>query len=390
MLWLLNRSGHAEDRVDFSLGYYLEDHNRVEVWSPVLLWEADFNKSSVIRVQAVYDVVSGASPTGAPPARRTKEVTTTVYSTSYDVVGGPSGTTTQVRRVTSTKQTALVPYGKPILPLHEFEDRRLGLNLELEHRLEDWILSGSVAYGTESDYESLAGTIKVGREFNSKTTLINAGLSVGHDWVLHPALDRWDGKDSIEGLMSLVQVINPTTLLTVSGSLGSASGYLDDQYKYASVDDVLMPEHRPDQRDRRVGYVMLNKMIEPLHGSLEATYRLYNDSFGVTANTYGLTWFQKLGKNWILAPSVRYYEQSAADFYAPLFSGKPEFYSADYRLAKLSTLTYGLKVIWKPGDRVEMSLGYDRYTMKGRDGGATSPDAFPSANIITAGVKVWF
>ena len=70
-----------------------------------------------------------------------------------------------------------------------------------------------------------------------------------------------------------------------------------------------------------------------------------------------------------IVPSVRYYEQSAADFYAPQFTGKPEFYSADYRLAKLSSLTYGLKVVWKASDRVQASIGYDRYSMQGRDGG---------------------
>ncbi len=390
LLWMSHRRVAAEDRLDYSLGYYLEDHHRVEVWSPVLLWEADLNANSIIRVQAVYDVVSGASPTGAPPVRKTKEVTTTSYSTSYDVVGGPSGRTTTVQRVSSSSQTTLVPYGKAILPLHDFEDERLGLNLEVQNKFDDWTLNSSVAYGQESDYESLSGTVKLGREFNQKATLVNAGLSFGHDWVQRRAFDRWDGKDSIQGLISVVQVINPTTLLTVSASLESASGYLDDQYKYASVDSAIIPEHRPDERQRRVGYMMLNHMFEPLHGSLEASYRLYNDSYGITANTFGLTWFQNLGKHWVVAPSFRYYEQSAADFYAPLFTGKPEFYSADYRLAKLSSMTYGLKVIWKKSDSFQASLGYDRYEMSGRDGGATPAEAFPSANIITAGIKIWF
>lgn len=391
LLWLVSRRLEAEDRLDLSLGYYLEDHDRVEVWSPVLLWEADIQKNSVLRLQAVYDVVSGASPTGAPLTRKTREVTSTVYSTSYAVVSGPSGYTSSVQQVRNASQsTVLVPYGKPYLPLHEFEDERLGLNLELEHRLGPWLLNGSVAYGQESDYEALSGTVKVGREFNDKNTLLSAGLSVGHDWVLNSQFDRWDGKDSIEGLLSWVQVLNPTTLLTVSGSLGQASGYLDDQYKIASVDGMLVHEHRPDMRDKRVAYVMLNHMFQPLHGSVEASYRLYDDSFGITSNTFGLTWLQNLGKSWVIAPSVRYYQQSAADFYAPIFTGKPDYYSADYRLAKLSSLTYGLKVTWKASDRFQVSLGYDRYVMSGRDGGATPGEAFPSANIFALGLKLWY
>ena len=383
LLWMSHRRVTAEERLDFSLGYYLEDHHRVEVWSPVLLWEADLNATSIIRVQAVYDVVSGASPSGAPMTRKTREVTNNV---SYNVVSGPSGRTRSV----TTQETTVVPYGKPYLPLNEFQDERLGLNLEVEHRMGDWILDGSVSYGQESDYESLSGTVKVGHEFNQKATVVNAGLSVGHDWVFRKPLDRWDDKDSIQGLVSVVQAINPTTLLTLSASLESASGYLNDQYKYASVDSLIVPEHRPSERQRRVAYMMLNHMFEPLHGSLEASYRFYNDSYGITANTLGLTWYQNIGKRWVIAPSFRYYEQSAADFYAPQFEGKPEFYSADYRLSKLSSVTYGLKVVWKKSDRIQMSLGYDRYEMSGRDGGATPAEAFPSANIVTAGIKIWF
>ena len=76
------RRALAEERVDFTLGYYLEDDNRVEVWTPALLWEADLNRSTVIRVQGIYDVVSGASPTGAPMTRKTREVTQEVVTTA--------------------------------------------------------------------------------------------------------------------------------------------------------------------------------------------------------------------------------------------------------------------------------------------------------------------
>ena len=313
-----NRRLLAEDRVDFTIGYYVEDHNRVEVWSPALLLETDVNQTTVIRVQGMYDVVSGASPTGAPPARYTKAVYQTINATQsstgitgYNVVSGPSGTTRtpiygSVNQVTKTKQLVQVPYGDPHLPMHVFEDERLGLNLEVEKRLGDYLLNSSVSFGQESDYESVSGTFKLGREFNHKTTVLSAGVSFGHDWVQHKALNRWDGKDSVEGLISLVQVINPTTMLTVTGSLESASGYLDDQYKVASVGGSIVPEHRPDSRERRVAYVMLNHMFKSVNGSVEASYRLYNDSFGIDANTYSVAWLQNLGPHWVISPSFRY------------------------------------------------------------------------------------
>jgi hypothetical protein len=391
LLWLVNHSAIAEDRLDLTVGYYLEDNNRVEVWSPVLHWESQLTTTSIIRLQAVYDVVSGASPTGAPPAQRTREVTQTTKSTSYAVVTGPSGYTQRsVAQTTTSTETVLEPYGKPILPLQRFDDERFALNLDFEQRFGDWLLTPSVAYGTESDYNSLTGSLKLGRELNNKNTLLSAALSFGQDDVLRRAAGVWEEKRTREGLLGLTQVINRTTLLTVNGTFSHSEGFLDDQYKSAGVGGEIIPEKRPDERDKWILFLMLNKMIEPLNGSFEATYRFYTDTYGINAHTVGLTWFQKLGKNWVIAPGVRYYEQSAADFYAPIFESKPQHYSADYRLAKLASLTYGLKLIWKPSDKFQFNIGYDRYVMEGRDGGATPAENFPSANVFAAGVKVWF
>lgn len=403
LLALPVKRGLAEDRVDFTIGYYLEDHDRVEVWTPALLWETNVTKNTTLRLQGAYDVVSGASPTGAPMTRKTKVVTRTVTTTEstqvvsgFNTISGPTGVpSTQtpvlstVTKSTTTTTSEIVPYGKSYLPMETFEDERLGLNLELEHRLGDWLVGGSVAYGVESDYESLAGTLRLARELNNKATTLSVSGSFGRDWVLAPSVDGWLDKDVVEGLVSVVQVIDKKTLLTLAGTLGRTTGYLDDQYKYASVNDVIMHEQRPDSRDKRIVFLLLNRTFDSVHGSAELMYRFYNDSYGVDAHTLGLTWFQHIGKHLILAPSVRYYEQSAADFYAVKFTGKPDVFSSDYRLSKLSTITYGLKAIWKFNDALQMSLGYDRYEMNGRDG-ETPGEAYPRAHMFTAGFKLWY
>ena len=393
----------AEDRVDLTLGYYVEDHHRVEVWSPALLLETDINPSTVVRLQGIYDVVSGASPTGAPMTRKTKTVTKELVTTQsstvvtgYNTISGPTGFPKlqvpvygTVSKSSKTVQTLIVPYGPEFLPMQEFEDQRLGLNIEFEHRYHDWLYTGGVAYGNESDYESLAGTVKLSREFNHKATLVSLGASLGHDWVLNPVLHDWEGKDTFETLLSLSQAVNTKTLLTVSGTLGTAWGYMDDQYKYAQVNDAIVHEKRPDARDKRIAMVMLNREFDCLHGSLEASYRLYNDSYGINAHTVGLAWYQHLGKYIILSPSVRYYEQSAADFYAVKFAGNPGVFSSDYRLSRLDSVTYGLRLLVKFSEKFNFTLGYDRYAMHGQDG-VTPGEAYPKANIFTAGFKLWY
>ena len=100
----------------------------------------------------------------------------------------------------------------------------------------------------------------------------------------------------------------------------------------------------------------------------------------------------------ILEPTIRFYEQSASSFYHLSVPGfvpsdgnpkRPEFYSADYRLSHLQTLTYGLQAVVRATDWLSFDLGYQRYEMRGLDG-QTSPTAYPKANIATAGLRAWF
>lgn len=405
------RKGAAEDRAEFKFSYYLEDHHRTEAFSPSLYLQTDLSPNTILTVQSVYDVISGATPTGEPMKRKTRQTTTTtpaatttgatqtVQQTSYVAVTGASGRVTLVPVTTTVpvSTTAATPaaqstsqeYGKPYLPLTEFEDQRLAVNLGLRHRAGDWVIEGGAAYSTESDYDSLAGSLVVSRDFNQRMTTLSLGTSFTHDSVRDTPTGNWEEKESLDGQFQIAQVIDAKTLLKVSYVAGTSWGYLDDQYKFVSLNDEIIDEQRPGRRNKQIVYVSLNRAIDSLHGALEASHRFYRDTYGIEAHTFGLDWYQNLGPKLILVPSVRYYEQSAADFYATQFTGNPKVYSSDYRLSKLGSITYGAKLIWKISDKFWADLAYDRYSMFGRNG-ETPGESYPEANIITLGFKLWF
>ncbi len=399
LLALPLRKGNAEDRADFKFSYYLEDHHRTEAYSPSLYLQTDLTPNTILTIQSVYDVISGATPTGEPMKRRTREVTSVVSTpgaaqTSFVAVSGPSGTSTLVPVTTSaasllTTQTTLEEYGKPYLPMNEYEDQRLAVNLGLRTRHGEWVTDFGAAYSTESDYQSVAGSLIVSRDFNERMTTLSLGASLTHDSVRDMPTGNWEDKDSVDGQLQIAQVIDPFTLLKVSYVAGTSWGYLDDPYKLVVLNDEVVDEKRPDSRDKHVIYLALNRQIDPLKGALEASYRFYTDSYGINAHTFGLDWFQNLGPKLILVPGVRYYEQSAADFYATQFTGKPAAYSADYRLSKLGSVTYGMKLIWKVSEKFWADIAYERYSQFGRDK-ETPGITYPEANSVTLGFKVWF
>ncbi len=166
---------------------------------------------------------------------------------------------------------------------------------------------------------------------------------------------------------------------------------------------VTLPEQRPDSRFRQVGYLEGTRFIEKLNGAVNASYRFHHDDWEVTAHTISLEWRQKVG-NWLtLSPLVRYHYQTAPDFYMTTVPGvppevvdffpgaavTPPYYSSDYRLSELQTFTFGFNATVLLWEHARIELGYKRYIMEGLDE-ITSPAQYPSANVFSAGLSLWF
>ena len=61
-----------------------------------------------------------------------------------------------------------------------------------------------------------------------------------------------------------------------------------------------------------------------------------------------MAWFQNIGQSLQLVPTLRYYSQSAADFFTNIDDfGKPvsEYQSSDYRLSAFGAFSGGLSLI---------------------------------------------
>jgi hypothetical protein len=109
-------------------------------------------------------------------------------------------------------------------------------------------------------------------------------------------------------------------------------------------------------------------------------------------------WFQSIGKRLMVRPGLRFYRQTAADFYYYRLDGTPvvpvagpprtngPFYSSDYRLSEMQTFTYGVKLIWNATDALQFDAAYERYDMRGQDG-VTPQSAYCQADIFTLGAR---
>jgi hypothetical protein len=428
------RDLRAEDRLDFKTMFYQEERGRMRVIAPTVLYEKQVNSIFGIKLECIYNAITGASPTGAPPPKRSTAGGSSAQAPvtpalapqpseheeeeerddkalrspaaqkaplvrQYSKLSGatpvttPAPTTTSGGTAPSTAGTTApttdgATEGNGV-PLATADDTRIGASLEFNARLGRHLAAAQVSLSSEDDYHSLGLALRDAVDFNNKNTALLFGGSVAHDRITAKTLAADETKDTIEALIGVTQLIDAKTFFTINLSRGHVSGYLSDPYKVVELNGQIVPERRPDSKDKTAILLLLSRYVESLRGSAELSYRWYDDSFGITANTYGAAWHQRLGQTFILSPSVRLYDQSAADFYALRFSGNPEFYSSDYRVSPMQAFGYGLKLAWLPVEWFGADIAYERYEQRGKDGDMPA-DAYPSANIVTVGVRFWF
>ena len=158
----------------------------------------------------------------------------------------------------------------------------------------------------------------------------------------------------------MTQVLSRRSVLEVAYSHGGSDGYLNDPYKFLSVVDrvtglpvagpagsgldLYLYDSRPDSRTKQSLFAEWRYALD--RDSMAVSYRIMDDDWGVASQTLDARYHWNFSPNSYLEPHVRYYTQSAADFYRTVMfadEALPEFASADHRLADLDAYTVGLK-----------------------------------------------
>jgi hypothetical protein len=249
--------------------------------------------------------------------------------------------------------------GDPVVVMTgaSIEDARTDALLSLTYIGEKSRTTLSGGTSIEDDYTSINAAFGREKDFNSKSTTLSWGLGFSSDRIdptatsFQPTPSKHSKKAGTFSL-GLGQVIDRVSVAQTSLTLNYADGFLSDPYKLVSSGGVSMPDHRPGTRTQLAWLTRYRRHFERVKGSLHADYQLDWDTWGVLANVLELGWHQELFEFLHLSPSIRYYSQSGADFYAPYFAPgltPDQAASSDYRLSPYGALSFKL--------RADVSLG---------------------------------
>jgi hypothetical protein len=397
-----------------ALLYYGEDDNRVQDLSLSVLGQRTYLDDKFLSLGLTLDTLTGASPNGALPQ--------SVAQTFTQPSGGKTYTT----------PAGEFPYDDT------FRDTRVAISGNWQQPLGRMSLFNVGASASkEYDYLHLGLNAKFSHDFNQRNTTVSAGLAVSQD-ELDPVggtptgltemisasdddgEDGEDGeggrrkgpaesKDIIDVVFGITQVISRNFLVQVNYSYSDSSGYLSDPYKVLTAVDgvtgdvVPVPqlpgidgpshlyyyEHRPDSRAKHSIYTQGKYYMDGK--VLDLSYRYMTDDWEINSHTIDARLRWPIGDNRYLEPHLRFYSQTAADFYTlSLVDGDalPEYASADYRLGDFDAITAGLKYGWKTGGGNDMSVRLELYRQSGNIsstdliGNQVGRDNYPDLNAI--------
>jgi len=264
---------------------------------------------------------------------------------------------------------------------------------------------------------SLSANAQLAHDFNDKNTTLTAGVNLESDWV-RPiggaplpmsdyALFAKEGnktKRVADGLLGISQIMSRRWITQLNASVDKSSGYQNDPYKILSALDAdgntlgYVYENRPSNRTRKSLYWENRFALD--HDSVVVSARRMTDDWGIHSNTVELRYRFTMAGGSYIEPQLRYYKQSAADFYhLYLTQGDPlvAYASADSRLAAFTASTVGVKWAMRLNRDTELSARLQFYDQKGHEP-ASVPTAlqgltlYPGlrSQLIQVGLKAQF
>jgi hypothetical protein len=116
--------------------------------------------------------------------------------------------------------------------------------------------------------------------------------------------------------------------------------------------------------------------VPAIDSSLQAVGSLSTDNWGIGSGALELQWKKELLGQSLVNAGARYYTQSSADFYAPLYLTPPgDAHSSDYRLAGFGSIGWIAGVTKQLTPTVSVQIAAERsYRRAGLGSGGTGID----------------
>jgi hypothetical protein len=257
-----------------------------------------------------------------------------------------------------------------------YKEQRTQLSLGFDMLNGKTQYSVNYTYSDENDYTANTASFDLSQDLFGDLTTISFGYSQGWDEVRKRGDNTFkENVDRRNYRFGLSQIITPKLMMGLNYEVITDEGFLNNPYRsvrYCVDPDCTAYAYQAEvyPRTHTSNAIAINaRYFLPYRAAVHGEYRYYTDTWGVDANTVEIDYTQPWRKNWIFEAGVRWYGQSAADFYSDLFprANAQNFLARDKELSAFTSLalslgaTYELPPLgWRLIERSTLNFYYDR------------------------------
>lgn len=346
------------------LFHFFSDSDRVHVFSHYSHGELDLSPGSRLSVQLNHERVVIPGISAAPGSAAAVDAITTA---SRPIANG------------SRRSNPYADYAK----------------LRNELQADVAFHTGRVGYYVSSESDYFAQQLRADWNRDLRDGNLNLAFGTSYGWdEIDPLAD--DDTPDTAGLKTtwhwsgvVTQTLTRTTVVRLGAESSHVRGLQHNPYRNVYAGGARAVERHPGTRERRDLFLKANQYFGN-RSSLRAQYVLYDDDWGIRAETLGARLSQYVTSNLVAEYRYRYYRQGRAEFfrdeYAEL-SGINGYRSGDYRLGRFDAHLFGggldlslgrLATLPDALDPLGLRLSYERYF---------NSNGF-SANILEAGLEL--
>lgn len=132
-----------------------------------------------------------------------------------------------------------------------------------------------------------------------------------------------------------------STQLTISAQL--VDGFQSNPYRGVWLGRAAAQEHHPNHRARYAAALGARLWLQPLSGALQATARVYRDTWDIDSISAELAYEQVIEGMLRIRVHGRYYTQTRAAFYSDDYALRPrgQYFTGDRELSAMSSVLVG-------------------------------------------------
>jgi Protein of unknown function (DUF3570) len=241
------------------------------------------------------------------------------------------------------------------------KDERKQKSLSVDYIHDKTQYNLSYTNSTERDYISNTTHFSLSQDMFGDLTTVSLGFtdsrnSVGENngtandpkvsWLGHSDTRSYEG--------GLSQIITKNLIAGTTVEVITDQGLLSNPYRSIRYLDPTVPlgyslgtqvypnTHTSTAWETRAKYYL------PYRAAVSLSYRFFDDTWGIRANTIELDYTQPWANKFIFEGRIRHYSQNAATFYSDLFpfADSQNFMARDQNLAASTNNTFDAKVTW--------------------------------------------